>query len=366
MNEELVETFIDRINDKLFKVILQEKNAAIEYLEVFLTDIAESLDLEGMTLQDANLLDEHLGEYFCDAIYETHLKQEEGEETPRKMRVILLFEHKTSIDSYFDLFLQLLGYIVLLWKKDRANKLPPTIVIPLVINQGVKPLKTKTLHDSLKNLPSLKNMPEILLKFIPQMEFHLLNIHPLSNETILNLREDGLLRSLLLSTIAVEDKSRIHGILIEIFKFMANSSHFGDYFSPIFHFLIQEGYFTKEELQEIKDYYFLTPNQDKDMMTTVQVWKQEGRQEGELRGELKAKRLSVLRGHFRKYKISALVDFSNLPLQEVQLLITGFDTVKKAWKKQNVNVTELTAATTLSEEEIDFIVDCLEPTLPKA
>ena len=223
MNEELVETFIDRINDKLFKVILQEKNAAIEYLEVFLTEIAESLDLEGMTLQDANLLDEHLGEYFCDAIYETHLKQEAGEESPRKIRVILLFEHKTSIDSYFDLFLQLLGYIVLLWKKDRANKLPPTIVIPLVINQGVKLLKTKTLHDSLKNPPSLKSMPEILLKFIPQMEFHLLNIHPLSNETILNLREDGLLRSLLLSTIAVEDKNRIHGILIEIFKFMAHS-----------------------------------------------------------------------------------------------------------------------------------------------
>ena len=98
------------------------------------------------------------------------------------------------------------------------------------------------------------------------------------------------------------------------------------------------------------------------MMTTAQVWKQEGRQEG----ELKAKRLSVLRGHFRKYKISTLMDFSNLPLQEVQHLITGFDTVKKAWKKQNVNVTELTAATTLSEEEIDFIVECLESTLPKA
>ena len=143
---------------------------------------------------------------------------------------------------------------------------------------------------------------------------------------------------------------------------MANSPHFSDYFSPIFHFLIQEGYFTRDELEEIKDYYFLTPNQDKDMMTTVQAWKQEG----ELKGELKTKRLTVLRGHFRKYKISALMDFSNLPLQEVQLLITGFDTVKKAWKKQNINVTELTATTTLSEEEIDFIVDCLESTLPKA
>ena len=222
------------------------------------------------------------------------------------------------------------------------------------------------MHDALKSLPSFKDIPEYLLQFIPQMTFHLLNVQPLANETILSLRVEGLLRSLLLSMVVAEDKNRIQGVLIEIFKFMSTQLHLSNYFSPIFHFLIQEGYFTKDELQEIKDYYFLTPNQDKDMMTTVQAWKQEGSQEGELKGELKTKRLSVLRGHFRKYKTSILADISNLPLQDVQLLLTGFDTVKKVWKKQNVNVTELTATTTLSEEEIDFIVECLESTLPKA
>ena len=104
MDEELIMLFIESINDKLFKKIFRVKSTVVEYLEVFLTDIARSLDLEGMTLEDGNLLDEHLGEYFCDAVYETYLKQEAGEESPRKIRVILLFEHKTSIDSYFDLF----------------------------------------------------------------------------------------------------------------------------------------------------------------------------------------------------------------------------------------------------------------------
>jgi hypothetical protein len=362
MDRELIDNLVDRINDKIFKIVFQNKESAIEYLETFLSDIAQSLDLEGMTLRDTNLLDEHLGEYFCDAIYETHLKQEEGEEAKRKVRVMLLFEYKMSISSYFDLFLQLLGYIVLLWKKDRAAKQPPTIVIPLVINQGMSPLKSITLHDALKNMPSLKNIPQSLLKFIPQLSFHLLNIQPLPNETILNLKEDGLLLSLFLSAVAVEDKNRIHGVLIEIFKFMAYKPHLSDFFSPIFRFLIREGYFTQEELDEIKNYYHLTPNQEKEMMTTVQTWRQEGRQ----LGKQEASRITVLRGHFMRFKTNSLAKLSLLPLNEVSLLINGFDTVKKAWKKGKIDALELSKTTSLTKEEIDFVIECLESVAAKA
>ena len=45
MDKELIETFIEQINDKLAKVILQNKESAVEYLEVFLSEIAQSLDL---------------------------------------------------------------------------------------------------------------------------------------------------------------------------------------------------------------------------------------------------------------------------------------------------------------------------------
>ena len=127
------------------------------------------------------------------------------------------------------------------------------------------------------------------------MTFHVLNVQPLANEKILGLRVEGLLRSYLLSVVAVEDKDRIEGALIEIFKFMNHRPEWSDLFSPFFHFLIQKGHFEKEELSDIKDYYHLTPNQERIMMTTVQVWKQEGRQEGRQEGEQKNKRLTVLR-----------------------------------------------------------------------
>lgn len=190
----------------------------------------------------------------------------------------------------------------------------------------------------------------------------MLNIQPLPNETILNLREDGLLRSLFLSAVAVEDKNRIHGVLIEIFKFMAFKPHLSDFFSPIFRFLIQEGYFTQEELDEIKNYYHLTPNQEKEMMTTVQAWRQEGRQ----LGKQEASRITVLRGHFMRFKTNSLAKLSLLPLNEVSILINGFDTVKKAWKKGKIDTLELSKTTSLTKEEIDFVIECLESVAAKA
>ena len=75
MDQELIEKLIAKINDKLAKVVMQMPESAIEYVSAFLPEIAESLELEDMVLQNSNFLDKHLGEYFCDAIYETHLKQ---------------------------------------------------------------------------------------------------------------------------------------------------------------------------------------------------------------------------------------------------------------------------------------------------
>lgn len=46
MDRELIDNLIDRINDKIFKIVFQNKESAIEYLETFLSDIAQSLDLE--------------------------------------------------------------------------------------------------------------------------------------------------------------------------------------------------------------------------------------------------------------------------------------------------------------------------------
>jgi Putative transposase, YhgA-like len=344
------EELINNINDKVFKATFQNKEAAVEYLERFVTQLATMLDLENMTLSDTNFVSEGLEEYFCDVVYETHIKLKR--KSKNLVRVILLFEHKKGIKSYFDLFLQLLGYIVAVWKQDRSEDRQPTIVIPLVINQGKQTLKAKTLHDTFKNIPTE------LLKYIPQFQFHLLNIQPLENDVLLSLKDDGILRSLFLAYVAVEDKERIENILIEMFKFISKRTNFEQYFQQLFAFLAQEGEFSGTEMKEMLNTY-LSQEKQKKMATTAQVWERRGERRGEKLGKKNQARLMVLRGHFRKQEAALLADLAFLPLKEVNILIAGFDAVKMAWLIDKVDLKDLMKKTTLSEEEILFIIECL-------
>jgi predicted transposase/invertase (TIGR01784 family) len=347
MDKQTLDELINNINDKIFKSTFTQTPSAIEYLNTFLKSVADTLDLDNLILKDTNFVSEELEEYFSDVVYETTLKDPK---LKNKIRVILLFEHKKVIESYFDLFLQLLHYIVLIWKQDRAEKRSPTIVIPLVINQGNKKLKEKSLHDVLKNIP------KELLIYIPQFQFHLLNIQPFGkepvDERILNLDSNNILRSLFLAYVAVEHKEKLQKALIEIFKFYKNNPHQKDFFKQLFVFLMQEGYFSHEEIQELKKEY-LTTDKEKEMITTAQVWKQEGRQE---KGHL-----VVLKGIHKNVSFVTLSDLTDISLDNVAKLATGYEAVKEAWlSKSASNVKSLSSATKLTKEEVEYVIQCLE------
>ncbi len=349
MDKQTFSDFINNINDKIFKAVFKNKPSAVEYLQVFASSIADNIDLENLSLADTNFLGDELDEYFSDVVFETTLK---NPDVKNKIRVVLLFEHKKGIGSYFDLFLQLLSYIVMIWKDDRKARRSPTIVIPFVINQSKRHIKEKTLHDSLRGVPNE------LLKFVPQLQYHILNVQPLDDqpidEKILQLSTNNILRSLFLSYIAVEQNNKLDNILIEIFKFYKESPHLKDYFQQIFVFLTSEGYFSDEEIKELLANY-LTKNEQKDMLTTAQRWKQEGLSEGQLR---KA-RLVTLRGIFKEHTPSVLTDLTGLNLSDVLTLMHSFEVVKNAWLQKKSDILAIASLSQLSENEVRFILGCL-------
>jgi predicted transposase/invertase (TIGR01784 family) len=348
MDKQTLDELINNINDKIFKSTFTQTPSAIEYMNTFLKSVADKLDLDNLILKDTNFVSQELEEYFSDVVYETTLKDPK---LKNKIRVILLFEHKKVIESYFDLFLQLLHYIVLIWKQDRAEKRSPTIVIPLVINQGNKKLKEKSLHDVLKNIP------KELLVYIPQFQFHLLNIQPFGkepiDERILNLDSNNILRSLFLAYVAVEHKEKLQKALIEIFKFYKNNPHQKDFFKQLFVFLMQEGYFSHEEIQELKKEY-LTTDKEKEMITTAQVWKQEGRQQ--------EKHFVVLKGIHKSVSFVTLSDLTDISLDNIAKLAKGYEAVKEAWLNKNnlINKKALSSTTKLTKEEVEYVIQCLE------
>ena len=71
MNKQDFEELLNNINDKVFKSCFQYQPTAVEYLQVFVSAVAELLDLEHLTLKDTNFVNADLEEYFCDVVYET-------------------------------------------------------------------------------------------------------------------------------------------------------------------------------------------------------------------------------------------------------------------------------------------------------
>ena len=338
-------------NDKAFKKVFLVKETALEYIHKYFPLLEKYLELDKLESYNTNYVNKDFEEYFSDVVYRTYLKESPNDlkkrvKKKKNVTVVLLFEHKKHVGSYFLLFLQLLEYIIFIWKQDIADKRKPSIIIPIVVNQGKRALKLKMLHEC------FKGVPQELLKHIPNFHIHLTNIQPLTGKELLELDEKGLLRSLFLAYIFVEDRNRIHDMITEIFVFLKHQPEKFDFFEHIFAFVTQENYLSQEEIDELLEKY-LSPKQKEGVMTSVQEWKKEGKIEG---AQSKARQM-VLRGKWKGASADFLEDQSELSLQEVKDLFKGYDEVYAFWQK-NKNISSASIQTTnLTAAETTYLLD---------
>jgi hypothetical protein len=344
--EEKDDNLLHHAGDKGFKVMMKEKASAIELMEKFAPEIHKHLDLEDFELDNTDYVNKDFEEYYSDVVYRTRLKNSPNRRK-KSIAIALLFEHKKTIRSYFMLFLQLLEYMLFIWKQDLLNKRSPSIIIPIVIYQGSKGLKIKDLHSY------FKGVPEELLQYIPNVKFHLTNVFDVSDQTLLDLNEKNLLRSLFLAYTFTDKKRRVKKILLEIFKFMKHDANKFDFFQLMFKFLSNEDLLNPDETNELFAEY-LSPQQKQGVMTTYQVLRQEGRQEG----EAKKARLSVLRGKWNSWSAESLADQAELPISEVNNLLNGYDNVYKLWLKNKGKAPDvLPKIAHLTEQEVGYLFD---------
>lgn len=164
------------------------------------------------------------------------------------------------------------------------------------------------------------------------------------------------------------------GILIEVFKFLKNENYLTHFFQPLLAFIMKTGNFEQPQVKQMMDNY-LTPQQKQEPMTvrisTADRWEARGEAHGEargkaigeVRGEQKKAHVVILRGLFMGYKIESLQALAQVPEEEALVLSKGYDAVKKAWKKKKVDIPTLSQTTSLSEEEVQYIISCLDSTM---
>jgi Putative transposase, YhgA-like len=342
--------------DKGFKIVMKRKDSALEYLRVFFPKLFVLLDTDNFELDNTNYIKEDFNEFYSDVVYRTYLK-ELPPKHKKAVSVVLLFEHKKSIESYFLLFLQLLEYIVMIWREDIKNKRKPSVIVPIVVYQGKRGIKPKQLHDYFKGIP------EELLPYIPNFKYFLTNVHSLATADVLALDETGLLRSLFLAYSYAEKKDMVKDMLIEVFKFFHHLPDGFKFFHFFLDFIASEDYLSPEERHELFNHY-LSPQQKEGVMNTYQALRyegllaglQEGRQEGRQEGLTIKARLVVLRGRFRGASAEFLADQSELTLIEVENMLKGYDEVYKFWANVKTDKKAPLEVAYLSEQEVHYLL----------
>ena len=161
-------------HDKFFKETFSRLEVAQSFIqEVFPPDLLERLNLSALKRVNDSFTDSELEEYLADIVYQT-------EYAGQKTLVTLLFEHKSYVQKYPHL--QLLQYILNVWKEERKQKKKLSVVIPVIIHHGEGTWKYKSMKSYFKGLhPSLD-------RFIPDFDYLLFTLDKIDDNQIANFQ----------------------------------------------------------------------------------------------------------------------------------------------------------------------------------
>lgn len=157
-------------HDKLFKSTFSNLPEAVGLLSNHLPALlAKQLDFSKLESIPQSFIDEEFKHTESDLLFSIPIKDQEN-----KIQIYILLEHQSTEDSQISL--RLLRYMTRIWKRfqDQHANQPLPVVFPLVLAQGSKKWKTTTKFKNLFNLP--KPQEGLLLSYLPQFEFHLIQL----------------------------------------------------------------------------------------------------------------------------------------------------------------------------------------------
>jgi predicted transposase/invertase (TIGR01784 family) len=165
---------INKAHDKFFKETFSRLDVAESFIkEVFPEELKERLNFSALKRVSDSFTDEELDEYLADVVYQT-------EYAGQKTLVTLLFEHKSYMQPYPHL--QLLQYILNVWKEERKQKKKLSVVIPIIIHHGNGKWKYKSMKSYFKGLhPTLE-------KFVPDFDYLLFTLDKIEDNQIANFQ----------------------------------------------------------------------------------------------------------------------------------------------------------------------------------
>ncbi len=164
-------------DDKLFKVVMENKKGAAQYLKTHYRELAELLDLQTLEIQRENFSVPNLKVFDADISYRCQFKNSD-----QKVNVSFLWENKSQPESHVSIQIGL--YLFLRYYrmvKNKEQNLEP--IIPLIFYNGKEDWTPKTVIELFENHPFF----DFFQSFIPDYNFHFTNITKVPKEELLKI-----------------------------------------------------------------------------------------------------------------------------------------------------------------------------------
>jgi len=268
---------LDNIHDKFFKKTFSDIRNVKDFLYTALpAELQKHIDFDNLDIEPNSYIENNVKEYYSDVVIKSKIKK-----SCIEADLYILFEHKSYHDK--GIFIQLLHYMYLMWKKDFHNKKPLRVIIPVVFYHGKKK------WDIPLNFLIQFNINEEIKKYLLDFSYILFdtkdwNFEKDSNTALKN--NVFLLTSLLLMKAAFNND--INEIK-QIFDFWVQKGFINDIDSILFFFIYITATkdITQDKLEQLlEDSKF----ERSDIMPTLaQRWIEQGFEKGIEKGKLKGR-----------------------------------------------------------------------------
>ncbi len=306
---------ITHSHDKLFKTVFSKKEAVAEFIQKFLpSDVASRIDLDSLTLDSTEYIDEHLKDHCSDVVYNADYIS--NNQQTISIKVSLLFEHKSYQESHPHL--QLLRYFLNVWEIQRKQKQPLTPFIPIIFYHGKKAWNNKPFHEYFDNLGDSN-----LLRFAPQFECLLVDTTQYNNKDFQQLNVGELQYSIAMMKY-ISDMDAFLDNLADIFanveQFIATQEG-GNFFQTMVIYLYQYSGLTADQWREkMQAINTLSPQLERTFISTYDQAINEGMKKGKEEGKKEA--LLKTAKNLKKIGISTKIisESTGLSLTEIDKL----------------------------------------------
>ena len=279
-NDRLPKLNIQKPHDSLFRITLSDQTKAKELIKAGLPpEIVDLLDLDSLQLKESSILDEALSSFEADLIYQCELKGSDrfgGKKT--KVWLSLLLEHKSYIPG--NPYLQLMGYIYGLWKRQEEAGQPIRPVIPIIFYHGQKEWIKRSFFDFFEG----GGVHELIRPFVPNFQYWLISLQEKGDDWIKEKINDKTLKTtlLLMRYIFSLNILELLPFIFEEFCKQERSEKGDGELDKFYVYLSSSSKASKEKIkEEMEKIWYGEPIEG----SVIWQWKQEGIEEGKAEGK---------------------------------------------------------------------------------